>query len=297
MYASLPGIPGPVPSLVLSLPAAAGPTVEPSTNKAAPLFTRPGGLGELLEAQRQVARGTKGAGSLQLSKTKLKAEMDAVLEAVHHGRFAEIAPALGVAPVAAPKLEEFFRNYFEAYFRKFQVINTGGEEAGFFYNRAGQKFGFPTITVSVNAPQAARLFDVTRIDEVAVIGDLTRVAIEALGDWLTQGITADATSTGCVTGILKACVPATDKKLRCIVKVADTTEAIVGYAAAHAVRGGWWAALNNEALAKSIQVTLSVTARKMAEERAFAANPAQLCPQAGTSAAGANATLRVELVD
>ena len=293
---SLPGIPASIPTLHLSLPAAPAPPVEPSGTKASPVFTRPGGLGELLEAQRQVAHGTKNAGTLQLSKKALKAEMDKVLDAVHQGRFGAIPAALGVDSRAAPQLEQFFRTYFEAYFRKFQVLNTGGEEAGFFYNRAGQKFGFPTITVSVNAPQASRLFEVTRIDEIAVIGDLTRVTIEALGDWLSPNVPADATSTGCVTGLLKApaCVAAADKKLRCIVKIADTTEAIVGYAAAHAVRGGWWASLNNEALAKSIQVTLSVTARKMAEERATAVS---VCRDAAPPAPLDTATLRVDLVD
>jgi hypothetical protein len=305
---SLPGIPGPGPSLVMSVPAGSHLSAVPSVNsyQSADLSLKryalpvahSDGLVELVKAQRLAGRGATNAGTLRLSRSRLMAEMDNVLKAVHTRSYDQVPAALGMARTDAPQLEDFFRNYFEAYFRKFHVINTGGEEAGFFYNRACQKFGFPTITVSVNAPQAGRLFEVTRIDEIAVIGDLTRVAIEALADWMTPHVPADENSTGCVTGLLKkpACRPAADTDLRCIVKIADTTEAISGYAAAHVVRGGWWVALNNEALAKSVQVIFSVSARKMAEDGAAAVDLAKLCPKEGNPAPLATTTLKVDLV-
>jgi len=302
---SLPGIPGPGPSLVMSMPDAsrlpATPSVSYQSAELSPkryelAVAHSDGLMELVKAQRLAGRGARDAGTLRLSRTRLMAEMDSILKAVQQRSYDQIPAALGMAQ--APQLDDFFRNYFDAYFRKFHVVNTGGEEAGFFYNRAGQKFGFPTITVSVNAPQAARLLEVTRIDEIAVIGDLTRVAIEALADWLTPHVPADANSTGCVTGLLQkpACRPATDRDLRCIVKIADTTEAISGYAAAHLVRGGWWVALNNEALAKSVQVIFSVSARKMAEDAAAAVDLGKLCPKEGPAAPLATTTLKVDLV-
>jgi hypothetical protein len=284
--------PQPLASVKISIPAAPS-RLPSSTNKAMPTFARAGGLAELVVTQREVARGAKGAGTLSLSRKLLKSDMDNILDAVQKGRLDAIPADLGIDPAEAPNLAWFLRIYFGAYFRDFQVINTSGDEAKFFYNRAGQKFGFPAITVSVSA-EAPKLIEVTRIDELALIGDLTRVAIEAIGDSLTPGVPADAASTGCVMGLLKVCRPSTDKQLRCIVKAADIAEAVVAFAAAHAVRGVSVLALNNEALAKSVQVAFSVSARKGAEEGAAAGN---LCPEGGGSAGMPTTTLTVQLVD
>ena len=350
-----PGI-SPPRKLLLSVPVSASLALQ-SKDKSLPappaLMTRAGGIAELVHAQRQVARGTKRAGSLQISRARILAEMNNVLEAVRYGKYDDVPGALGVNTAAAPNAVDFFRRYFEAYFRKFEFINAGlneaqarerltrdlrnamnldrpltakeeqmiketvdgivssvckdnrcqllkaDEEAGFFYNRAGQKFGFPTITVSLN-PGAARLIEVTKIDEIALIGDLTRVAIEALGDSLTRSVPSDARATGCsVPSPLfpaTSCIAESDKaayaKLRCIVKAADTTEAVVGFAAAMAVRGGSIFGLNNEALAKAIQVAFSVTARKIAEEEAVDA-----CGTPKVTAEFVKETLEVELVD
>ena len=85
------------------------------------------------------------------------------------------------------------------------------------------------------------------------------------------------------------------KQLDCVVTFADKTEAIAGMVASQVVRGGWIGALNNEALAKAIQVSISVGSRKAAEEWAWQHN---LCPPGPLPLPFVEmAILRIRLVD
>ena len=147
---------------------------------------------------------------------------------------------------------------------------------GAFVNRAGQKFAFPVVTVSI-VPGASKALQVTKMDEIQVVGDLTRVLWEASFDTLMFELDirpyADAKATACTLDGKKRpfdCVPndAPKPKLDALAGlnlVADRTEGVAGAAAAKLVRGGWVASLNNEAVAKFLQTTISVAFRKGAE--------------------------------
>ena len=150
---------------------------------------------------------------------------------------------------------------------------TADEEAG-FVNRAGTKFGFPVVTFVVR-PGTAKGYELTKIDELQVVGDLTRVFWEATFDVIANDrklkMPADSKATAC-TGKpwsgFDCIVPADEngqKRLGRMNLVADRTEGVAGYVAAQVVRGAFFLALDNEALAKLFQTTLSVSARKAAE--------------------------------
>jgi cell pole-organizing protein PopZ len=140
------------------------------------------------------------------------------------------------------------------------------DEDAAFITRAGQKFAFPVITVDL-APGTTRGFTVTKIDEVAVVGDVTRVFVEALFDATQPNLPAIDKATGCTgdTKLLQACQAQADKKLNAINKSGDVAEAIASYVGAQAIRGGWLVSLNNEAVAKLVTTFISVSARKGTE--------------------------------
>ena len=150
-------------------------------------------------------------------------------------------------------------------------LQAGGEE-GYFFNRAGQKFGFPTVSFSID-PLSRKGYELTKIDEVQVVGDLTRVGVEAMFDELMHEAKlkprADSKATGCAFDGYFTCVDPKDdagqKKLKALNDSADLVEGVAGAAAAQVVRGLGWTSLNNEALAKMAQTLLSVSARKIAE--------------------------------
>lgn len=150
------------------------------------------------------------------------------------------------------------------------LLDESGD--GAFLNRAGQKFGFPTIAVSL-VPGSNKGFEVTKLDQVQVVGDLTRVAWEATFDTIMWEARiqplANMKATAC--GIDKGpfdCLGKDDKRqdaLADVNAVADRVEGVTGALAAKLVRGGSVFALNNEAVAKLLETTASVWARKIAE--------------------------------
>jgi hypothetical protein len=150
------------------------------------------------------------------------------------------------------------------------LLNFADADAS-FVSRAGQSFAFPVITLNI-APGTARGFEVTKIDEVAVVGDLTRVAIEATVDSWQPLVPAMGTATGCSDPKLFAtCETVADDKLQKINQAGDIAEGVGGYVAALVVRGAWLASLNNEAPSKFVTTLISVSARKSAELAMWAA--------------------------
>ena len=156
---------------------------------------------------------------------------------------------------------------------KCMLLDESGE--GSFVNRAGQKFAFPTVAVSI-VPGSRNGVEATKLDEIQVVGDLTRILLEASFDaimWKAHlAPLASSKSTACVA--LRGdkpftCVADADdamqKELARLNLVADRTEGVAGSVAAKVVRGGWVASLNNEAVAKFLQTTISVSLRKGAE--------------------------------
>jgi hypothetical protein len=155
------------------------------------------------------------------------------------------------------------------------------DEDAAFVNRAGQKFGFPVVTFVVK-PGSAKGYELTKIDEVQVVGDLTRVFWEATFDVASKRsglrLAADSKATACVAPALAHfdCIkPSEEKKqkeeLAPLNLVADRTEGVAGFIAAQLVRGAYFFSLDNEAMAKLFQTSISVSARKAAE-LAYAAN-------------------------
>ena len=144
------------------------------------------------------------------------------------------------------------------------------DEEGYFYNRAGQKFGFPTVAFSID-PLAPKGYELTKIDEAAVVADLTRVTLEAFFDGQMKTLEllppADPKATACGYKDYFTCVKASEDqaKLRRMNNAADMVEGVAGAATAQVIRGGGWISLNNEAAAKFVETLISVTARKFAE--------------------------------
>jgi len=160
---------------------------------------------------------------------------------------------------------------------KCQLWDLADEDTAFI-TRAGQKFAFPVITVNI-APGTTRGFEVTKIDEVAIVGDLTRVFVEASFDTTQPNIPAIAKATGCIdkpsAALFKDCRAEADDKLNMINRSGDIAEAVGGYVAAQVVRGAWLASLNNEALAKLVSTLISVSARKGTELAVWTAQQCQ----------------------
>jgi hypothetical protein len=174
------------------------------------------------------------------------------------------------------------------------------DEDAAFVNRAGQKFGFPVVTFVVK-PGSARGYELTKLDEVQVVGDLTRVFWEATFDAASEGsglkMPADAKATGCQSKRLNSfdCIDpkneAGQKGLGSLNLVADRTEGVAGFVAAQVVRGAYFLSLDNEALAKLFQTSISVSARKAAE---LVVTANQLCDDKG--AASPHRTVSFKLV-
>jgi len=150
---------------------------------------------------------------------------------------------------------------------KCQLWDLADEDTAFI-TRSGQKFAFPVITVNI-APGTARGFEVTKIDEVAIVGDLTRIFVEASFDTAQPNIPAIGKATGCINkpdaALFNDCRAEADDKLNAINKSGDIAEGVGGYIAAQVVRGAWLASLNNEAVAKLVTTLISVSARKGTE--------------------------------
>jgi hypothetical protein len=157
---------------------------------------------------------------------------------------------------------------------KCTILDETGE--GAFVNRAGQKFAFPAVAVSI-VPGSDKPLQVTKMDEIQVVGDLARVLWEASFDTLMFDLDirpyADAKASACALDRKERpfdCVPNDAPKgdqdaLAKLNLIADRTEGVAGAVAAKLVRGGWIASLNNEAIAKFLQTTIAVAFRKAAE--------------------------------
>lgn len=282
---------------------------------------------ERYEIGRLLAAGLNDSGprNVQVSRDKLRRELQNALDAAQDGAFSGVASTLN-ADLAQGARIKLFEAYFEAYFRKGQVLQLSVDKAatlarlkkeaqnslglkdpltsdqqkavdaaaqklldlvcrnsdctfltvddkGAFVNRAGQKFAFPTVTLTV-APGTDKNLDVTKIDEVQLVGDLTRIFWEAAYDLALEekgyAMPFDPKATACgLDHTPFDCTPATapgrQDLLTKVNDAADKTEGVAGAVAAQWVRGAWFASLDNEAIAKLLQTTVSINARKVAE--------------------------------
>jgi hypothetical protein len=103
---------------------------------------------------------------------------------------------------------------------------------------------------------------------------LVRVMFEAIFDSEGTIIPATASSTACTTGLYKGvqCLLENDQSdIARAVNDVDTyaaqTEATVTSLASQLIRGAWFVALNNEALAKSLETMAGVISRKVVAKK------------------------------
>jgi hypothetical protein len=141
------------------------------------------------------------------------------------------------------------------------ILGGIGEET--FVTRAGKSYSFPGISATIS-PSADKKISTDMFDEDAVIDHLVRVLGEAVGDSRSD-VPGAVNSTLCKIIPARCPEEADLKRLQNVDNAGDRAEAAARYVASMAVRGGWLFALNNEALATSIETALSVAARKTTE--------------------------------
>jgi hypothetical protein len=102
---------------------------------------------------------------------------------------------------------------------------------------------------------------------------LTRVMLEAMFDSHGLAVPASSNSTACREKLYGSALclndstdQSTQQKIKKLDEYASKAEGTVSSATASAIRGLSIAALNNEAIAKSIEVFSGVTARKLVEK-------------------------------
>ena len=150
-------------------------------------------------------------------------------------------------------------------------------EDGGFVSRGGTKYAFPGFSVSAD-PFSESMIQVSKVDFTQVGSDVVRVYIEAMGDQCGQ-LPADQTSTACKAKMADQLINV--DKMQCYIeadqqvkadqfsKVNDRSnqaESLAATATGQAIRGISWLSLNNEALAKVVETTVGVVARKATEK-------------------------------
>jgi len=149
------------------------------------------------------------------------------------------------------------------------VLGSVGDTG--FVSRAGDKYAFPALNF-VADPLGQQKLQKPQVDLSKVGADLVRVLVEATGDSLAR-VPAVQGSTGCTSGLLECFDPSAGHmsadNFGKVTQYGAMSEAVAGQAIGALVRGGFFFALNNEALAQSIETGVSVAARKSAEKVAW----------------------------
>lgn len=139
-----------------------------------------------------------------------------------------------------------------------------------FVTRAGLSVQFAGISISLaDGGKLAPTFTYPQSTEFSP--QLVRVAMEAVFDSQGLIVPASSSSTACKKKLYpeESCLSedeAQAEKIKKLDMYASQAEATVTAAAAKAIRGLSWAALNNEAVAKSLETMAGVSARKIVEK-------------------------------
>jgi len=164
------------------------------------------------------------------------------------------------------------------------VLGAIGEQT--FVTRAGKSYGFPGVSATFD-PTANKKVSTNKLQTNSILEDLLRVLIEATGD-AKDPVPGVPNSTLCkelgVTAAMEAqvCAQEGDKQIQHVNDVGDATEAGTAQVVSVVVRGGWLFSLNNEAIADSLTVGISVGMRKFAERVAYEqAKGTGNCPKPG----------------
>ncbi|WP_167760174.1 hypothetical protein [Paraburkholderia pallida] len=141
-----------------------------------------------------------------------------------------------------------------------------------FVTLFGQSVQFSGVTIAWGDTSSAQPWrPAFTAPPVGTFGpQMVQVLIEALFDANGPHPQALSTSTACASGLYAAseCTPAPqlDGTLARIDMVGNTTQALVTTGVGAAIRGGGWAALNNETVAALIETFAGVTTRKAVQQ-------------------------------
>lgn len=137
-----------------------------------------------------------------------------------------------------------------------------------FVTRAGMKVSFQGISVDIGKDGTAKAA-VTHPEATEVGPELARVITEAVFDSMGVKVPAAADSTACKANVLPCVTDSEKADVERMDGYATRAEATVSAAAGQVFRAGGPVALNNEALAKSLETLAGVTARKVLEKAAW----------------------------
>ena len=206
--------------------------------------------------------------SIVLDPTKLK-------EAIKN-RLETLFPGLVIDPSELEKLANKLAQGLPLVDGKYRLIGRICETS--FKTRAGADYKFPAITATLT-PGSREFITVSKVDYVAVGGELIRVFLEAVGDALA-GVPGVTGATGCkLEGmpdakdlglrVFNPDDPATKLKMEEFENVneyANKVEGVVSAVTGRVIRGLNWFSLNNESLAVLIETAVGVMAKKASEK-------------------------------
>ena len=163
------------------------------------------------------------------------------------------------------------------------------KDNGGFVTRDGVSHSFSGVTLSLD-PKGNTPVGISKIDMPQVASDLMRVFIEATGDALAK-IPGDPKSTGVLNKDINISIPLYTEKdtglkpddFSKVNEWGNTVEGTVGAAVGEAIRGIGWIALNNETLAKLIETSVAVSAKKGIEKVAWCYYASKSKPRVPTS--------------
>ncbi len=153
---------------------------------------------------------------------------------------------------------------------KYRLIGKISETS--FKTRGGADYKFPAITATLN-PGSREFITVSKVDFVAVGGDMIRVFLEAVGDALA-GVPGVSDATGCKIQDLRLPVfdpnnqatNLTVEEFGNVNSYASNVEGVVGSVIGRVIRGVSWFSLNNESVAVLIETAVGVMAKKASEK-------------------------------
>ena len=156
-----------------------------------------------------------------------------------------------------------------------------------FVTRYGTSIQFSgeTVTFGKNGKLAPQL---THLSASEIAPQLSQVLWEAVFDSIKPYVPATANSTACADGLYtkQYCLSSTSTStLKTRIDIVDTdaseAQGAATTATGYLVRLGFWIALNNEAVAQTVEATAGVVARKVTEKLAWINENSQDCASTG----------------
>lgn len=137
-----------------------------------------------------------------------------------------------------------------------------------FTTRAGMAIQFAGISIAMGSAGAFKP-TITYPQPTEFGPQLVRIATEAFFDSLGPAVPASTDSTACKLGLLPCAADHQKEALLKVDEYGNQAEALTSSAVGQIMRGASIAALNNEAIAKSVETLGGVVARKWVEKAAW----------------------------